>query len=68
MAVLLYCEAHERPGFTQDGPLVRFVNAVGELALGETRPFKSAMVRDEFRLMSPRARRTPRPQVLYDRN
>jgi hypothetical protein len=68
MAVLLYCEAHEKPGFTEGGPLVRFANAVAELALGETRPFKSAVVRDEYRLMRPKARRTPSLQVLYNRN
>ena len=48
MAVRLYYEAHARPGFSVAGPLVRFANAIGEIALGEREPFTADAVRTEY--------------------
>ena len=59
-AVLLYCEAAAKPGGSPTGPLFRFVNLIGELVLGEERPFSPNSVSAEFRRMRPKARR---PQV-----
>jgi hypothetical protein len=47
----LYCEAHANPRFSEGGPLVRFANTVGELALGKAKPFTSNAVKAEFRRM-----------------
>jgi hypothetical protein len=58
--VRLYREAHANPGFSSEGPLVRFANTVGELALGTAKPFSSNAVKAEFRrvkLKAPRPRR-----------
>lgn len=60
MIVRLYCEAHEKPAFSDGGPLVRFVNSVGRQALSvEADPFTSDAVKAEFRRMKPKARRRP---------
>jgi hypothetical protein len=59
MIVVLYCEAHAKPGGSEGGPLFRFANAIGELALGEREPFSPAAVRAEFRRMKPNVRRPP---------
>jgi hypothetical protein len=59
MSVLLYCEAHAKPGFAILGPLVRFTNTIGEMALGQIEPFSSDAVRAAFRRMQPKARRAP---------
>jgi hypothetical protein len=48
MAARLYYEAHARPGFSVGGPLVRFANAIGEIALGEREPFTADAVRTEY--------------------
>jgi hypothetical protein len=56
--VRLYCEAHAKPRFSRQGPLVRFVNAVGELAFGKAKPFTPDAVKAEFRRMKLKARRT----------
>jgi hypothetical protein len=45
MIVLLYRESHARPGGAENGPLFRFANAVGQLALGERDPFTPGSVR-----------------------
>jgi hypothetical protein len=55
----LYREAHANPGFSPEGPLVRFANTVGELALGKAKPFTSNAVKAEFRRMKVKA---PRPR------
>ena len=65
MIVLLYCEAHARPGGAENGPLFRFANAVGELALGERQQFTPGAVRAEFRRMKPKVRRLPSLRALY---
>jgi hypothetical protein len=65
MIVRLYCEAHARPGGKENGPLFRFANAVGELALGKREPFSPGAVRGEFRRMKPRVRRPPGLRALY---
>jgi hypothetical protein len=57
MAVLLYCEAHAKPGFAIVGPLVRFANAVGAMALNEKVPFSPDAVRKAFQRMRTKARR-----------
>jgi hypothetical protein len=50
MAVRLYLEANEDPGFTPNGPLFRFANRVGELLLlGKPQPFSSTSVRADVR-------------------
>jgi hypothetical protein len=67
MIVRLYCEAHARPGGAENGSLFRFANAIGELALGEPKPFTPGAVRAEFRRMSPKVRRVPSLKVLYDK-
>lgn len=51
MAVRLYIEACDRPGFSMNGPLHRFANAVGELVLSERAPFSNDSVRAEFKSM-----------------
>jgi hypothetical protein len=56
-AVLLYCEAAAKPGESPTGPLFRFVNLVGELVLGEEKPFSLNSISAEFRRMRPKARR-----------
>jgi hypothetical protein len=56
-AVLLYCEAHVEPDYSKSGPLVRFANTLGELALDTRAPFTPDAVRAVFRRMMPRARR-----------
>jgi hypothetical protein len=58
--VRLYCEAHANPRFSSEGPLVRFANTVGELALGEAKPFTSDAVKAEFRRMK---LKVPRPDL-----
>jgi hypothetical protein len=58
MIVVLYCEAHEKPGFADRGPLVRFANSAGRWVLDvEVDPFTSDGVKAEFRNMRPKARR-----------
>lgn len=57
-AVLLYCEAAAKPGGSPTGPLFRFVNLVGQLVLGEERPFSPNSVSAEFQRMRPKARRS----------
>jgi hypothetical protein len=54
--VRLY-EAHADPRFSSNGPLVRFANTVGELALGEAEPFKPDAVKAEFWRVKHNARR-----------
>jgi hypothetical protein len=56
--VRLYCEAHANPRFSPEGPLVRFANMVGELALDEAKPFTPNAVKAEFWRMKLKARRT----------
>jgi hypothetical protein len=53
--VRLYREAHANPRFSLEGPLVRFANTVGELALGKAEPFTSNAVKAEFRRLKLRA-------------
>jgi hypothetical protein len=65
MIVWLYCEAHTSPGGREGGPLFRFANAIGELALGKREPFSPGAVRGEFRRTKPRARRPPGLRALY---
>ena len=65
MIVRLYCEAHASPGGRENGPLFRFANAIGELALGGREPFTPGAVRGEFRRMKPNVRRPPGLQALY---
>lgn len=55
--VRLYCGAQADAGFSAEGPLVRFANAVGELALGTAKPFTSNAVKAEFRRIKLRAAR-----------
>jgi hypothetical protein len=55
--VRLYCEAQAKPRFSREGPMVRFVNTVGELALGDAKPFSSDADMGEFRRMKLQARR-----------
>jgi hypothetical protein len=57
MSVRLYCEAHAEPGFSSRGPLVRFVNAVGE-ASGLS-SFTADAVKAEFRRIRSKAKRLP---------
>jgi hypothetical protein len=57
MAVRLYCEAAERPGFSISGPLVRFANMIGELVLNEARPFTPDAVRKSYQRTKGLARR-----------
>ena len=52
MLVRLYIEAHAQPGFSRDGPIVRFVNAGGELILGRSKVFTSDAVKSAFRSMT----------------
>lgn len=66
--VRLYCEANASAGFSPDGPLVRFANTVGELALGHAKPFTSDAVKAEFRRMKRKAKRTASGRVLYKRD
>jgi hypothetical protein len=47
MAVRLYMDAHAKPGFTNDGPMVRFVGDAAEV-FGYARP-SSKVVRDRWR-------------------
>jgi hypothetical protein len=47
--VRLYIEAHAKPAFSTNGPLVRFANGIGELVLQEPKPFTSDAVKAEFR-------------------
>jgi hypothetical protein len=68
MIVRLYCEAHERPTFSKNGPVVRFANAVGEHVLGEANPFTSDAVKAEFRRMKPKSRRMGSLRILYKPN
>jgi hypothetical protein len=63
--VRLYREAHANPRFSLEGPLVRFANTVGELALGKAKPFSSDAVKAEFRREKLRAPR-PRRQRPYN--
>jgi hypothetical protein len=49
MAVRLYCDAHAKPGFSVEGPMCRFSNAIGGLALGVERPFNAEAVRHAHR-------------------
>jgi hypothetical protein len=55
--VQLYFEAVANPGFSAEGPLVRFANGIGELTLGTAKPFTSDAVRAECRRMKMKARR-----------
>jgi hypothetical protein len=55
--VRIFCEAQADAGFSPEGPLVRFANAVGELALGTAKPFTSNAVKAEFRRMKLKAAR-----------
>jgi len=48
MIVRAYFEACAEPGFSKNGPLFRFANAVGEWILGESNPFTSSAVKAEF--------------------
>jgi hypothetical protein len=57
--VRLYREADANPRFSPEGPLVRFANTVGELALGIAKPFTSNAVKAEFRRMKLKAARPP---------
>ena len=56
-ALLLYCEAAAKPMWSPTGPMFRFVNLIGELALGGEKPFSPNSVSAEFRRMRPRAKR-----------
>jgi len=60
MAVRLYIEACDRPGFSVNGPLYRFTNAVGEFVLSKRAPFSNDSVRAEFKSL----RRVVRKPVL----
>lgn len=51
MAVRLYIEASDQPGFTINGPLFKFVNAVGSLTLDGKGTFTNDSVRCEFNTM-----------------
>jgi hypothetical protein len=55
MATRLYIEACDTPGFSKNGPLFRFANGVGELALGKPGPFTNDAVKAEFRRTKARA-------------
>jgi hypothetical protein len=59
MAVRLYIEACADPGFSKDGPIHRFVNAVGELVLNERAAFSSDSVKAEFNGMKRAVRKHP---------
>jgi hypothetical protein len=50
MAVHLYIEAHAKPGFSANGPLVRFVNDVREL-LDIAEPFTPDSIKAEYNAM-----------------
>jgi hypothetical protein len=50
MIVRAYFEACAEPGFSKNGPLFRFANAVGEWILGESDPFTSDAVKAEFQV------------------
>ena len=56
-SVTYFCLASEKPGFTKNGPLVRFVNQVGEAVLREAKPFTSDAVKGEFRRLRPNVQR-----------
>ena len=56
-SVTYFCLASEKPGFTKNGPLVRFVNQVGEAVLREAKPFSSDAVKGEFRRLRPNVQR-----------
>ena len=65
-------EAHANPGFSIGSPLVRFANAIGEIALGDGEPFTADAVKTEYiRLKSKikkrelNLRRVPSLQLLY---
>jgi hypothetical protein len=57
MAVRLYCEAAEHPGFSINGPLVRFVGLIGELVLNQEKPFTPNAVKKAYQNMRGVARR-----------
>jgi hypothetical protein len=57
MTVWLCCEAHEKPGFSENGLLVRFANEVGKRALFvEEDPFTSNAVKACFRRIKPKVK------------
>ena len=59
MSVRLYREAHQKPGYSENGPLVRFVNAVAALVLGTDHKCDTDVVRKAFKrtkLTAPRKR------------
>lgn len=49
MAARLYWDLGGRTGFSIDGPLYRFVNLVGELALQKANPFSNNAVNQQWR-------------------
>lgn len=65
MAVLLYCEAHAKPGFAVNGPICRFANAIGELTLGQSDAFSPGAVRAAHQRMKGKARRLPPIGTFY---
>ncbi|MGO4869849.1 MAG: hypothetical protein ACLPGW_04455 [Roseiarcus sp.] len=65
MLIHLYMDAHAKPGFSTRGPVVRFVNAGGELVLGKSEPFNSEAVRAEWQRMRKVAPKRPSLRALY---
>jgi hypothetical protein len=47
-AVRLYREAHEKPGFSENGRLFHFVNGLGEAIFNGSSPFTPASIEAEF--------------------
>jgi len=66
MAVGLYCDACAKPGFSRNGPLVRFVNLLGELALERPEPFPPDAIKAAFHREKREATRIPGSGLVYN--
>jgi hypothetical protein len=64
MAVRIYIEACRDPGFSVNGPLCRFANAVGELILGKQ--FKNESVRADFNSLKRKVIKPSLPLDFYE--
>jgi len=66
MAVRLYCDACAKPGFSLNGPLVRFVNLLGELALERPEPFTQDAIKAAFHREKRQVTRIPGGGLVYN--
>jgi hypothetical protein len=66
MAVRLHIEAHAKPGFAANGPLVRFVNNVRQL-LDIAEPFTPDSIKAEYNAMRKKVSKPLGPRFLYEK-